>query len=356
MQNRKKDTVYIYNDYVRAGFNRSYGGTLFELYGTDKVNRIEEHGGSAMQLSLWGYGYSATPRQWMYFTTQKCDTTPYTTNSQCKQNNNNKDCRKFPESGSHITDCITEKFCDTWTAAGPWNPMQARADNCTWNGSGNDVTQVYQTERSGISLKKIAPYNYTKSTANGGMQWTVTGATKNNVPYLELTYDIKNYGEATGAHNQEIPAIFLDRIVSREADSTRLWEYSFYTGSAAYRNPFSGVSRTTYTNEKADLQLPNRTNALSTLPNPRPSKSFRATEDWISVCNNKAECVTMASFSPWIRVFSMTKYYISALGGFSYGPSFEDSIKVYVFPYRYDDVIEGKTVRQWIYELKSRNG
>jgi hypothetical protein len=356
MRNRKQDTLYIYNDYVRAGFNRSYGGALFELYGTDKVNRIEEHGGSALQLSLWGYGYSATPRRWLYYTTQRCDTTAYSSHEQCRQNNRNSDCRRFPESGSHISDCVTERFCDTWTAGGPWNPIQARADNCTWNGHGNDVTQVTQRNRHSISLRKIAPYNYTKTSAYHGMEWTVTGSTKNNVPYLELTYAIRNHGEATVAHNQEIPAIFLDRILPRSANSTGLWEYSFYTGAAGYRDFNSRITHTTYTNQKADLQLPDRSSGSSQLPLPRPSKTFRATEDWLSVCNNQDQCVTVASFSPWIRTFSMNKYYMTAMGRFAYGPHFDDAIKLYLFPYRYDDVINGKTVRQWIYELKSQHG
>jgi hypothetical protein len=356
MSNRKQDTLYIYNDYVRAGFNRSYGGTLFELYGTDKVNRIEEHGGSALQLSLWGYGHSDTHRRWLYFTTQRCDTTPYPTQAQCRLNNNNRDCRRFPESGAHISDCVTERFCDTWTAAGPWNPIQARAENCTWNGRGNDVTTVTQSNRNSISLRKIAPYNYTKTSAQHGLEWNITGSTKNNVPYLELTYDIRNYGEASGEHNQEIPAIFLDRIVSRNADSTRLWEYSFYTGSMEYSNPNAQVSSTTYTNQKADLQLPGRSDSVSKLPRPRPGKTFNATEDWLSVCNNKGECITVATFSPWISAFAMNKYYITAMGRFSYGPHFDESIKLYLFPYRYDDVINGKTVREWIYELKSQHG
>lgn len=53
--NRHQDTLYLSNPNVRFGVNRSYGGTIFELYDDDhNENLILEHGGGAMQLSLWG--------------------------------------------------------------------------------------------------------------------------------------------------------------------------------------------------------------------------------------------------------------------------------------------------------------
>jgi len=92
------------------------------------------------------------------------------------------------------------------------------------------------------------------------------------------------------------------------------------------------------------------------LPRLSPNMTFRATEDWLSVCNNLKQCVTVVTFSPWVTVFSMNKYYITAMGRFSFGPFFDERIKLYLFPYRYDDVINGKSVREWIYDIKMRGG
>jgi hypothetical protein len=164
------------------------------------------------------------------------------------------------------------------------------------------------------------------------LEWTITGTTKNSVPYLELAYDIKNLSKATNVHNQEIPVIFMQHIAQPNEDTSNFLEYSFSTCNTPYQNQNSRVSRTTYTNKHADLQLPNRSNSLSQLPRPRTDKTFQATEDWLSICNNDGEYLTIATFSPWIRAFDINKYYVPAMGRFAYGPHFDDSIKVYLSP------------------------
>ena len=64
-QNRHAETQYVENSLVRVGINTAFGGTMFALHRVDSDkaknttsysrNLILEHGGAAVQLSIWGY-------------------------------------------------------------------------------------------------------------------------------------------------------------------------------------------------------------------------------------------------------------------------------------------------------------
>lgn len=66
-ENRGAETLYVENNHVRVGVNTAFGGTVFGLHSvstsTDdsglqttnySQNLILEHGGAAVQLSIWG--------------------------------------------------------------------------------------------------------------------------------------------------------------------------------------------------------------------------------------------------------------------------------------------------------------
>jgi hypothetical protein len=85
------------------------------------------------------------------------------------------------------------------------------------------------------------------------------------------------------------------------------------------------------------------------------------TEHWWGICNSaRTQCVTIAAFDRQIEKAAAKRFssthtsnggYIAPIGYFDMYPSFSKSFNIYVFPYRYDAVVAGKTVRSHIYDL-----
>ena len=340
--NRAADTTYISNRYTRVGVNRAYGGTIFEVYGTDFLNRFEEHGGSAIQLSVWGYDVNASGAA--YFTTMSCNPTPFTDAATCQANNAGVACDVKAATGIQNSNCTTEVRCGGWSAGAPINPIQAQGLNCGWDRTSAAVDGISPISY-GLHVGKTGPYNFTKSTVVSGMHWEQNVAVPENAPYAQLTYSMTYTGTALGFHNQEIPAIFTDTTLGAY--------YYFYEDGAAYTNSNSAVTRVT-PSQINELALPYRTGDL---PQPRPTANgHQATEEWMSSCDSsETHCVTIAAFASSassVMVFETGGQYITPVGRFALSTGLQKSWIVYVFPYRFDNVVEGKSVRQWIYELR----
>lgn len=337
---RTQDSWYLSSRYTRVGVNRAYGGTIYELYGTDYVNRILEHGGGAVQLSLWGYDAAASGAA-AFFTTQTCDPTPYPTQAACMPHNAGQSCGYSLAEGRQISNCSTEKSCGTWMAASPINPIQAQADSCGWDRGSAAVTNIAGGGTNTLIIGKQNPYNFTKSTSVKGLYWDQRVNVPENAPFAKLQYNVNYTGFSLGMHNQEIPAIFADTQISKY--------YYLYEGAAPYANSQSAVTRLASTQMNA-VYLPGRNGDK---PSPTPTAPRQATEEWMSVCDaTETQCVTVATFAPQVHTIVAEDHYITALSRFALKSGFADTWTVYIFPYRFDDVIEGKTVRQWIYELR----
>ena len=338
MSTRTQSTLYLYNDWIRVGMNRSYGGILAELYGSDKHNRIEEHGGSAVQMSVWGSDPNS-PKP-AFFTTQTCNTTPFPDAASCMAQNGGQNCRFFGI-GSQTLDCSVAQPCYDWSAAAPWNPIQAQGANCGWNGPSNDVTSVAAVDH-GVVLTKVNPYNFTKTNAMPSFTWTTTAVVTPTQPFVELDYTMDYTGSyGLSVSNQEIPAIFTD---------TRLGSYFyFYDGATGYADFNSAVTRIdAATAQHNQLLLPGRTGQLPQAP---PPKYYNAAEEWLSTCDaSEQQCLTLAVFSQDAKILSLDGQYITPLGRDTFAG--HHAWKIYLFPYRHDDIVAGKTVRAWVYQLK----
>lgn len=339
MTTRTSATLYLYNDFLRAGVNRSFGGALFELYGADKHNRIEEHGGSACQFSIWGYDATGTGAG--YFRTTTCDPSPWADGSACQAANGGAACRYFLASGAQICDCSAARPCLDWSAAGPYNPLQAQAIDCGWNGPTNDAT--VEPGAPGVTLVQSTVYQFTKTNALPGLSWSLNASVKSDRPYVRLVFHMLYTGpQAIGEHNQEIPALFTDDTVS-------YWYY-FYGGTAPYADATGFVTRLR-ASFGSELALPGRS---APFPQPPAANPWVASEEWMTVCDQtEARCLTMVSFAPIMKTFVQDGSYVTPLGRFALGASFDQSWDLYLFPYRFDQVVAGKSVRQWIYDLKA---
>jgi hypothetical protein len=137
-QNRQRDTVMVGNINVRAAVNMAYGGAIFQLYGADwQTNLLDEHGGAANQLSIWGYENKG-PSAWFRKPfppgnpPATCDPVPYPTQDACTNSSagtnsssaganstssggsgsNNIECvARCCSQGAHVANCKTIKPC-----------------------------------------------------------------------------------------------------------------------------------------------------------------------------------------------------------------------------------------------------
>ena len=336
---RAADTLYLYNENMRAGVNKSYGGAIMEFYGKDhNRNLLTEHGGAAMQLSIWGYDKKGTAA-WFGQGSGVCDPTAYATQSACQKKN--ASCRLWGWSkGDHVTNCASVKSCVDWGAGAPFNPIQAQAINCGWESTTNDVT-VAKTSTNQVYVSKVAPYHFTQNNAMPGLTWHQTAVLYK--AYLRVTYRITYSGPYTlSTHPQEIPALFPGSGLNHT--------YYLYTGSA----PYTSAAVKTITKPKAGLML----RLKGRTPFPHGTVDHYLTENWISVCDASGKhCLTVALFSPQYREIAGAGYpgngygYLTSLGGFNIRPGMDETFSVYLFAGRYNSTISGKTVRKWIYDL-----
>ncbi|MCA1647851.1 MAG: hypothetical protein LC797_21105, partial [Chloroflexi bacterium] len=156
MGHRTQQTLYQFNDYVRLGINRMYGGTIFEMYGSAKVNLIEQNGGAAMQLSLWAFdpNGASEPTAWFAIPTGSdlaCDATQYGSEAACRAVHTS--CQQMPVGGT-VSDCVSASACGPWwSVAGPFNPIQAQAADCKL-GEGGRVDSVTAPASGQVQISK----------------------------------------------------------------------------------------------------------------------------------------------------------------------------------------------------------
>jgi len=302
--NRPIDSDYLSNQYVRIGVNRNFGATIFELYGGDFTNNlILEHGGGAVQLSLWGYNGSESEDR----------------------------CPVF----AHLP-------------VSPWNPLQAQCYNCDWETSENDVDIQYVDRATDpfIYSQKTNPGQFTLKGPFTDLTWYQT--VKLGSCFTEITYEVEYNGTRTLTwHPQEIPALFPAWGIKHN--------YSFYTGTNPYQYNAGSATVITDPQELYYLRLPDR----DTYPHSYSSNYYNITENWVCVSDiSEDRAITVATFSPLVKEFAIGlganegHGYVTPIGDFTIQPGLNIGFTVYIFPYRHDQVVAGKSVRQWIYDLR----
>lgn len=359
---RTTDTLYLFSDYVRVGVNRRFGGTIFELYGADELDRIMQNGGGAMQLSLWAndttyaplgstFGYFAVPTL-----PNACNPTAYATSYACTNANPGQSCT-VGLVGANDADCHSQFACGTGAGA-PLNPIQAISAGCNYGQtmySNNEaaVTRVTSPKPGVIAATKREPEQYTKSTPAQLARLVWTQTTQIVGPFASVSYRIRYpSGGKWNADYQELPAI----LTGQGMEGGYLY---YYSGSAPYQNAASSVTRATAPVADTTTQVyqfPNRTGQFGVgVP---PGYGAFLTEEWVSLCDaTQTRCITVASFSNDAQdlIYGPASYaYFGVHGFFSLANGLDTTEQVYVAPYRFDDVVGGKTVRQWIYSLRGK--
>ncbi len=335
---RQATTELVGDHTMRVGVDRSFGGTIFQLYGAGwDDNLILEHGGGAVQLSIWGYDPVGGTG---WFAIDACDPTPYATQQACLAAGHASCVARAHSAGAHVTDCVTAQPCGGWTAGAPWNPIQAQGPACGWDSPLNDVTAAgYQG--ASYYTAHAAPFHFTSTLPAAPMpmeQWVTP-----HPGYAEVRYRLSYDGPTTWSpHPQEIPAIFTAPGIHSH--------YYYYGGDA----PFTGDTPTHLTEApNTHLRWPDR-----------PVYGHAdyidyATEGWWGVCDDDQDrCLTFAAFDPLMNEASLSvnqdggSGYLTALGYFAVQPGVTLEWTVYMFPYRHDHLLPtGLTVRQTIAQL-----
>jgi hypothetical protein len=365
-QRRQNETQLVRNNVVSAGVSASFGGAVMQLYGADwQTQLLDEHGGAACQLSIWGYDATqdapgaggwfkrASPSQ------KRCDPTPYTSEAAC-QNGTAADCvvRCCPH-GSHVLDCKDEQPCDQWSAGAPWNPIQCMGAGCGWethvpttnawvpraNGNGT-------SSEAALALHTVLPrgYDFTNNKQPLPLQmeqWV--SVLPDPSPFVRLQYRM-TYAEGTTPDwtptTQEVPAIFTAKGIS----SVFYW----YDGAA----PYTSAPATRVAGGPPPggfLRLPGRA------AYPHPTLAANATEDWWGVCDEgETRCVTVACFSHVCAEAAVANNtqgagYITPIGLFGVAKAMDLRWELFMFPYRHDEVVGGKAVREWIRLLRAEH-
>ena len=361
MARRTADTVYQYNDYVRLGVNRRFGGTVFELYGTDKLDRIQQNPGGAMQMALYGddigYAPPSTPHGWFAFNPSQTflppnatgwDNTPYPSAAACKAAHpaDNEPCRE-ELAIDNVSDDVHEVGCANagQDAGAGFNPVQSVSLNCWYGDANNYVDTTTSPAKGFVAVRKTAPNNYSKSTNVPGLTWTQTSQVVG--PFAQLTYDI--VGDSTlrpmFQDFQELPAIFTHGAIGSQV--------FFYSGTNPYKSlaepvTHKSVAQGTY----GVIGFPTRSQPYGT------SYDAGMTEDWASMCDDAGkQCVTIVSFSDNAKIIQASNQaagnnsYFGIHGFFTLQPGLKVRTTVFIAPYRFDDVVQGQSIRQWIYQL-----
>jgi hypothetical protein len=341
-RDRAADTEYLFNDQLRVGVNGSYGGAILELYGADhSFNLLAEHGGGAVQLSVWGYEERGSDG-WFAYGDGVCDPSSYGSEAACQAAGHGA-CRLWCcDQGAHVADCRSVDSCVDWGAGAPFNPIQAQARDCGWDSSSNDVDSL-TVSGSTVTTRKSGPYHFTKSSSFPGMVFEQ--ATTLHDAYVEIDYRITYSGPYTlSEHPQEIPAVFPGAGMNHS--------YHYYTGPNPYTDAGGAVTSSVGASDAPLLGITGRE------PWPHGSVDETISEHWVSACDaSAARCLTLAVFSEQYREIDLAGYpgdgygYLTPLGGFPIEPGLDESFTAYLFPGRYDATIAGRTVRQWIFDL-----
>ena len=356
MQTRDWGTLYLYDDYVRFGVSTNAGGTIYEIYGTDKIDRILQNGGGALQLSVYAYsgiGRPASELAWFGISSSDtaCDPTPYPDQATCKTATNGN-CQ-YGVNGVNVTDCKTVFACaDNGQSPGAnINPYQAAAPGCGATSPADHVDQVTSLAAGQVQVTKVNPWQGSKSDGVAGLTWSEAVSVFG--PYAAATYHVTYSGPLDAPIEfQEMPAIFGREHVAGG-------KIYFYDGKSPWTDDPS-VADVTVPDAGPPagawiVRLPDRTG-----PYPDGAPDYTLSEDWLSDCaTDGTHCLTVATFSQTQKnmiVIGSPTLDVSYQGLHGYYPlnsALDETFTTYFFPYRYDQVVQGLTIRQWIANLKA---
>ena len=357
-RDRAAKTITLQNENLQIGISKDFGGAIFEFWGKDRSwshDLIQMSDGGGLQLSIWGKDATANPRAlWFGGATPNLagttgpdglrDLKGYATREECLAAGNTT-----PKSEGYAEGAQTCKNPDYpilgFSAAGPWNPLQAFYDvRVGMVDTTNDVVECKQ-EGNTVYMRQENPWQFTKTNNCPGIvfeEWVTL-----HEAYVEIKYAVSSKQAARWTRApQEMPAIFSGYSMNHHG--------FYYDGDQA----FTGGAVERQGHEKRFLKYP---------PPPENNGKYMRTatdykgsirEGWWSVCNESEDmCMTVACFSELMESvdFNLDKKdghgYLTPQSAIAVDPAKTYTWTIYLFPDKYDGVIAGKTVREWVYGL-----
>lgn len=316
---RLQDALILSTPQAMAEINRSYGGTLFRFTGADRsVNLIDENGGAAVQLSVWGTGAN--------------------------------------------DEHLSLPWCQGWTSTAPFNPIQAQQTNCSWDSTqnaSNDVTALSSCGWNCWDTEQRNPVNFTKSTTMQGMLFKQHVDLQGARLRLVHTVDYSGSIRMPVVHPQEVPAVHLavgtNAVVYYQSGTTRLPVGTSTAGVQSLAIPPSPAANTGGDPRRLLTEI---TDGVISRPY---APSGRLQYGWYSVCGNSGNgpCVTVVIKTGRyvLREIDFQAFdgatYATPIAYFAMEPGFKQTFETYLFPYRFDATPPGenKTVLEQIYAV-----
>ncbi len=350
-------------------------------------NRILEAGGGALQLSIYADDPNSTAIRCYVEGANACTTEsqPLDAKSTCNAYKTVTETWIARAVGAAVADCKTVFPCNGADTGFPWNPVQTQSAMIAADGSQQCAYDPSSTSNDNVKLSaslavsgnpptstsltiaRQNPYQFSKNIAFAGLTWTQTTTVIPGAPYVKITYTIDWAASATSTNGlngvssgtSEMPALFLKPTFTR--GQLYFAKTTGYANGPVNCDGTSGCSsgqQLIYFDQSCAGKNP--PSACVTQPTgPSPEKFFYSTEGWTSTCDASTPpaCITVASFEPYIAIQwtpstgSASAGYLGIYAQFNLGTLYNNSFTLYVFPYRYDDVVGGITIRQWIYNL-----
>lgn len=359
-RDRATKTVTLKNANIQVGVSKDFGGAIFEFWGKDRRwdhDLIQMSDGGGLQLSIWGKDASANPKaEWFGGASPNLagttgpnglrDLKGYANKEECAAAGND-----HPKSEGYADGAQTCKAPDYpilgFSAGGPWNPLQAFYNvHVGMDDPTNDVVESRQ-EGNTVYMRQENPWQFTKTSRCNGIvfeEWVTL-----HDAFVEIRYTVSSKQATRWTRApQEMPAIF---------SAFGMNDHGYYYQGVSPFTKDSNVERMGH--EQRRLKFPPPTeydNGKYMRPDDQYKGSIR--EGWWSVCNEKEDmCLTVACFSPLTESvdFNLNKKdghgYLTPQSFFAVDPAKPLTWTIYLFPDKYDGVIAGKTVREWVYEL-----
>ena len=358
-KDRATKTVILQNANLSVGISKDFGGAIFEFFGKNRHwdhDLIQMSDGGGLQLSIRGKDATADPKaEWFGAATPNLpgttgpnglrDLKGYATKEGCAAAGNTNPKSEGYADGQQVCRAPDYPILG-FSAAGPWNPLQAFYNvHVGLNDPTNDVVACEQ-EGNTVYMRQENPWQFTKTSRCDGIvfeEWVTL-----HEAYVEIRYGVSSRQAARWTRApQEMPAIFSGYTMNDHG--------FFYQGAHPFiKDP--AVERMGHEQRRLKYPPPVENDGKYMRAEDQYKGNIR--EGWWSVCNASEDmCLTVACFSDLTESvdFNLNKKdghgYLTPQSFFAVDPARTVTWTIYLFPDKYDAMIAGKSVRDWIYEL-----
>ncbi|SON55404.1 hypothetical protein HDIA_1863 [Hartmannibacter diazotrophicus] len=368
-KSRSANTRYLYSRHIRAGVHQGYGGTIFELFGPDHSRNLTvAHPGGAIQASLWAtdvetLGLKNAPAL-----------NPVLAVGPDQQNLNNPVLAQTaqdwtdgegPNANSEVRTTLSDPY--TYFKLSP-------ADRNKLPFKGLKISSAFTIVDYGLRFQYSAEADEIKNFIAAGY----CASQEFPVVYTNMNHHYYVPGSVAGVSTvtQDIPVFeVLKGIPPAFVSVTRVDIKDYKASHKDYNGHIFMRGGASIANDGKFLS--NYTHYCSIPQGGAPTPTAHAGniagtnyEGWVSVCNeDETDCLTVVAKGPKITELffgdlrpgngDLSEGFITVQQFFSLNtfrhpdgrPAVNEQTCGYIFPYKYDHVLDGRTLRDRIRDL-----